>query len=355
MKSNMATVILFAAAAGLTAATAGCSGTGEANRGPDRRSQATPVAAFDVRPRDLVRTVAVTGPIEPIRSVAVNAMAAGTVQRVLVEEGDRVRAGQLLAELDGREVAAQLQRAEALLARADADHERAIELRARELTSEAELEAARSAFATAQADAELWRTRLSFTRITAPAAGVITTKLTERGGSVSANEQMFTIAEDSQLVVRVQVSELDVVKLEPGREVGVLLDAYPGVRIEGRIRRIFPSADAVSRLVPVEVALGRAPQGVVPRPGFLARVEFPIETRDGVVAVPTAAVGVTNGESFVYVIDADTLVVRPVETGMTAGGWVEVTNGLEGGDRVVSSGHANLRPGAAVRISEGRL
>jgi multidrug efflux pump subunit AcrA (membrane-fusion protein) len=93
----------------------------------------------------------------------------------------------------------------------------------------------------------------------------------------------------------------------------------------------------------------------VPRPGFLARIEFPIENRRGVMAVPTAAVGVSNGATFVYVIDADTLVVRPVETGMTAAGWVEVTSGLAGGDLVVSSGHANLRPGAAVRISEGRL
>lgn len=355
MNSNLATAIVFTAAAALAAAAAGCSGTGEANRGPDRRSQTTPVAAFEVGPRDLVRTVSVTGPVEPIRSVAVNAMAAGTVERVHVEEGDRVRAGQLLAELDDREIAAQSQRAEALLARADADYKRATELRARELTSEAELETARSAFATAEADAELWRTRLSFTRITAPAAGVVTAKHLERGGSVTANQQMFEIAEDAQLVVRVQVSELDVVKLERGREVGVMLDAYPGQRLEGRIRRIFPSADAVSRLVPVEVVLGRAPAGVVPRPGFLARVEFPIERREGVIAVPTGAVGVSDGRSFVYLIDADTLVVRPVETGMTASGWVEVTGGLEGGDRVVSSGHANLRPGAAVRISEGRL
>jgi RND family efflux transporter MFP subunit len=347
---------LLAAAAVLMLAggISGCS-NGEANRGPRRGSQVTPVAALEVRPRDLTRTVSVTGPIEPIRSIAVNAMTAGTVRRVLVQEGDRVRAGQLLAELDGREVSAQLQRAEALLARADADYQRAQELRARELNSDVELEAARSAFATARADAELWRTRLDFTRITAPTSGVVTTKHIESGGGVSSNEAMFVIADDSQFVVRVRVSEMDVVKLTTGRTVDVHLDAYPGMRIEGRIRRIFPSADAASRLVPVEVALGRAPRGVSPRPGFLARIEFPIEQRAAVMAVPTASVGVSDGASFVYLIDADTLVIRPVETGMTASGWVEVTSGLVGGDRVVSSGHANLRPGAAVRVSEGRL
>jgi len=335
---------------------AGCSSDGEANRGPNRRAaQALPVAAYEVGPRDLARTVAVTGPVEPLRSISVNAMAAGTVTRVLAEEGSRVAAGQLLAELDAREVAAQLERAEAVLARAEADFQRAQELRSRDLNSAADLDAARAAFATSRADAELWRTRLGFTRITAPGPGTVTAKRVEQGGAVSANDEMFVLADDARLVVRVQVSELDVVRLEEGREVDVQLDAYPGARIEGRIRRIFPSADATSRLVPVEVALGRPPAGVVPRPGFLARVEFAIERRRGVLAVPAAAVGVLNGESFVYRIDADTLQQRAVRTGLTAGGWIEILEGLASGDRVVSSGHANLRGGAPVRVSEGRL
>ena len=341
---------------GFAICAAGCSSSGGAEDGPSRRAgQVTPVAAAQVLPRDLVRTVAVTGPLEPIRSVAVNAMAAGTVTRMLVEEGSRVAPGQLLAELDSRELAAQLERAEAVLARAQADHDRAQQLRSRELNSDADLDAARSAFATARADAELWRTRLEFTRITAPVAGVVTAKRIERGGAVSANDEMFVIADDAQLVVRVQVSELDVVKLEPGRSVDVQIDAYPGVRVEGRIRRIFPSADRVSRLVPVEVALGRAPRGVSPRPGFLARVEFAVESRRGALAVPTAAVSVVDGASFVYLIQADTLLSRPVQLGLTTAGWVEVTRGLERGDRVVTSGHLNLRPGAAVRIREDRL
>jgi membrane fusion protein (multidrug efflux system) len=313
------------------------------------------VAAVEARPRDLARTVTVTGPVEPIRLVSVNSMAAGTLLRVLVEEGRRVRVGQLMAELDGREVSAQLQRARAVLANAEAAHERARELRARDVISAADLDAARSAFETARADAELWGTRVAFTRIAAPVAGVVTAKHVERGGAVSANQPMFEIADDSELVVRVRISELDVVSLAPGRPVAVRLDAYPGVPLSGRIRRVFPSADAASRLVPVEIVLGRTPSGVAARPGFLARVEFALERREGVLAVPAAAVGVSEGSSFVYVVSADTLIRRPVETGLTAMGWIEVKRGLAAGERVVSSGHANLRPGTAVRVSDGRL
>jgi membrane fusion protein, multidrug efflux system len=322
------------------------------NRG-GRALQAIPVAAVEVRPRDLLRTVTVTGPIEPIRRVSVSAQTTGTVLNVRVEEGNRVRAGDLMAELDSREASAQMERAQAVLANAKASFERAQKLEASDLTSAADLDAVRSSFEIAQADVELWRTRLAFCRITAPVSGVVTAKDVERGSSVSTNKVMFEIADDSLLVVRVRVSELDIVQLEPGRRVSLQLDAYPGVQLDGHIRRIFPSADPASRLVPVEVVLDGTPPGVDARPGFLARVEFTLDRRTDVLAVPAAAVGVSDSEAFVYVVDADTLVRKPVVTGLTASGWIEVKHGLEPGARVVSSGHVNLREGAPVRVTGG--
>lgn len=340
------------AALALALLAAGCSRSpGGASAQGRRPPQGLPVAAAEVQPRDLERIVTVAGPVEPIRNVPVNALAAGTVMRVLVQEGDRVRPGTPMAELDDREVSAQLQRAEAVLVNAEAAFRRAEELRAQELIPAAELDAARAAHHTARADARLWRTRLDFTRIRSPIAGVVTTKHVERGSAVAANQALFEVAEDAVLVVRVRLSELDVVDLDRARPVAIRLDAYPAARISGRVRRVFPSADPGSRLVPVEIELGRRPQGVEVRPGYLARVELALERRAGVLAVPAAAVGVSDGEPFVYVIRADTLERRPVATGLTAAGWIEVRQGLAAGERVVSSGHANLRPGAAVRIS----
>jgi len=347
-------VARLAPAALLALLALGCS-RGGAQSNPGRGgpgSQAIPVAAVETRPRDLARTVTVIGPVEPIRSVSVNALTSGTVMRMLVQEGDRVRAGQLIAGLDGREAAAQLERARAVLANAEAALRRAEELKTRNIIADAELETARSGFEIARADAELWRTRYAFTQITAPVSGVITAKRVERGGAVSSNQSMFEIADDSLLVVRVQVSELDVVHLAAGSEATVQLDAYPGARIEGRIRRVFPSADPASRLVPVEIGLGRMPPGVHARPGFLARIEFALDRRRGVLGVPASAVQISEGAPFVYVVSGDTLIRRPVETGLTAAGWIEVTRGLEAGERVVSSGQMNLRPGTLVRISD---
>jgi RND family efflux transporter MFP subunit len=313
---------------------------------------AIPVAAVEARLQDLERTLTVTGPVEPIHTVAVNAQIAGTLLRVLVEEGHRVRAGQLMAELDARETSAQLGRARAALTNAEAAFRRAEQLQANGLSTQADLDATRSAYEIARADVELWSTRLAFSQISAPVSGVVTAKHVERGSAVSTNQGLFEIADDSLLVVRVRVSELDVVHLEPGNPVTLRLDAYPDALISGHIRRIFPSADATSRLVPVEVALGRRPAGVEARPGFLARVEFALEQRRDVLVVPASAVGVAEGSAFVYVVDADTLVRRPVEPGLTAAGWIEITRGLQPGERVVTSGHVNLRPGIPVRVRE---
>lgn len=350
-----------AVAACLLAAAAlagGCSRGGEAaaggaqGGGARRAGAPVPVAVAAAAPRDLARGVVVTGPLEPLRVVAVNAQAAGVLESVLVEEGDRVRAGQLLAQIDAREMSAQLARAEAVLANAETAFRRAESLQAGDLVAESELDALRSAYGIARADVELWRTRVAFSRITAPASGVVTAKRVERGSAVATNAALFTIAEDAVMVVRVQVSELDVVHLREGDATGVRLDAYPGSRLDGRVRRIFPGADPVSRLVPVEVELVSVPDGVEARPGFLARVKFAVENRAGALAIPVTAVGVGNGSSYVYVVEADTIARRPVTTGLTAEGWVEVTGGLEPGARVVRSGHVNLRPGARVRVSD---
>lgn len=343
-----------ALAALLAALAAACSGGSEAQPpGSGGPAGPTPVAVAAVERRDLAREVVLTGPVEPLRLVGVNSRAAGTILSVNVVEGDRVRPGVLMAELDARETSAQLDRARAVLANARTAFERAEQMRAAQIVTEAEFEQARAAYATAQSDVDLWETRLDFTRVLAPTAGVVTAKLIEAGSAVSVNQRLFDIADDSLLVVRVQMSELDVVHLRPGVPVAVQLDAQPGALLAGWVRRVFPAAEAQTRLVPVEVALRTPPGGVMVRPGFLARARFDLERRPGAVVVPASAVGAGGAGAYAFVVQADTLVRRPVETGMTSGGLVEILQGLAPGELVVTSGQVNLRSGMPVRIATG--
>lgn len=309
------------------------------------------VAVAPVERRTLARSVVLSAPVEPLRRIGVNSQSTGTVLEVAVQEGDRVRTGDLMARLDTREVEAQLERARATLANAETAFRRASEMRGSQIITEAEFEQARAAHGTAKSDVTLWETRLGFGRIRAPGAGVVTAKLVESGSAVSTNQRMFELADESVLVVRVQVSELDVVHLAGGTPVTVTLDAYPDRPLSGRIRRIFPSADPQSRLVPVEVALGPAPAGVQVRPGFLARIRLDLDAITDALAVPAPAVGSAAEGAFVYAVAGDTLERRLVQTGVTTDGWVQLLGGVAEGDAVVVSGHTNLRPGGQVRVA----
>ena len=336
----------------LTLASTACSGGGQARGARPPGDRAISVAAWPVARRDLFRDVTVTAPVEAVRTIGVNSLMAGTVIALHAREGDRVREGQLLAELDARETMAQLERARAILAGAEAAFQRSQQLVQSESITATEFDQARSAYEVASSDAQLWRTRLAFSRITAPAAGLVTVKHVEAGTGVSPNQRVFDLADVSVLVVRVRLSEVDVVQLRPGGPVQVSLDAYPGVTAPGRIRRVFPSADPQSRLVPVEVELGPMPAGVTPRPGYLARATFALDRRSGALAVPAPAVGVGSEGAFVYVVQTDSVVRRPVNLGLSSEGWVEIAAGLREGELVVTSGHTNLRPGARVRVAD---
>jgi RND family efflux transporter MFP subunit len=294
--------------------------------------------------------VTVAGVVEPIRTVGVNAQIGGALTSVEVQEGDRVRVGQILARLDDREIRAQLVAADANLEVVQASYDRAQRLRERQVITQAEFDRERAALAAAEAEREQFATRAGYTTVTAPAAGVITDKLVEAGDVVGLQTRLFTIADLSTLVVLVGVSEMDVVQVRPGDAVRMALDALPDRAMEGTVRRVFPSADPRTRLVPVEVALERGAEALA-RPGFLARATFALGTREDVLLVPAGALVSAGATTAVFVVSAGGAAVRrPVSTGLTTQGMVEVLEGLEEGERIVVQGAARLRDGAPVRV-----
>lgn len=323
---------------------------GPGGGGPGGMDRVTPVEVVAVERGSIARSVSVSGVVEPIRSVGVNAQVPGALLAVNVEEGSLVRRGQVLARIDDRELRAQLQSAEAQLQVARSAYERAEQLRDRKVITLPEYERDRAAFAAAQASADQLRTRLGYTTVGAPVSGVVTAKLVEAGDVVGNQTRLFEIADISTMVVRVGVSELDVVELSIGDRVDIMLDAYPGRPLAGAIRRVFPSADPNTRLVPVEVAFDAASARVA-RPGFLARVTFRLSAHDNVLLVPAAALVGGQGSQSVYVVENDRAIRRTVETGLTSSGRVEIVAGLDGSEMVVTAGSNQLRDGAAVRIS----
>ena len=356
---NRRTKWLAGAVVAVAAAAAGCNG-GEAAEaqqggrgGPGGGSSgAMPAAAVEVAPvvrGSIARSVTVSGVIEPIRTVGVNSQLSGALLSIHAEEGDRVAAGEPLARLDDREIRAQLAAAEASFEVADAAFRRAEQLRENQIITQAEYERDRTARAAARSQLDQLRARAGYAVVAAPIGGIVTEKRVEAGDVVGNQTRLFTVADVSTLVVRVGVSELDVVELSPGDRVAVALDAYPGRTFGGQVRRVFPSGDPTTRLVPVEVALD-SDDAAVSRPGFLARVTFALNARSDVLLIPGNAIVSGSGSQSVFLVQDGRAIRRSVGTGLTSEGRIEVVSGLEEGDQVVTAGNNALRDGMELRI-----
>lgn len=330
---------------------ASCSG--DDARGRSDANRATPIAGYELTPMDLSRQISVSAQVEPIVVNHVASRMSGLINDLLVQEGDRVSAGQVLARLDVEEEIAERNRAEAQLENARARYQRISELRERNAESASAYEEARTELKVAESEASLWGTRVRLGEVRSGKDAVVTGKYVEAGDAVSANERLFQLSDVSTLVARVGVAERDVVQLSPGDSVTVRIDAHGNRVFDGSIRRIFPSAEEASRLVTVEVELIQPEDRPVIRPGYLARIQLTTDHRPDVLAVPSESLLASGrDESFVYIIDEeDRLARRDVETGISRRNWTEILGGLQAGDVIVGANPTNLQEGIHVRVT----
>jgi membrane fusion protein (multidrug efflux system) len=336
-------------ASGNAGNTGGRAGGRGGRGGPSDRP--TPVEIQLVKRGSVSRNSIIAGMLEPIRTVGVNAQLSGILLSVKAEEGHRVSQGTVLAEIDARELEAQSRSAEANLKFAQSTVERSEQLFKQQILTLAELERDRASFEAAKATSEQLKTRLGYARVVAPISGVITEKTIEAGDIVGSSTRLFSIADVSTLVTRIQVSELEVSTLRAGDLVPLTVDALGGQQVAGRIRRVFPTADSATRLVPVEVALsGSQLTGL--RPGYTVRATLSLDRRDNALLVPSKAVSGPAGARAVYIVKGGVVERRQVQVGSDMAGQSEILQGVAEGDSVIVSGTSMIREGAKARVVE---
>jgi RND family efflux transporter MFP subunit len=287
--------------------------------------------------------------LEPIRTVGVNAQLSGILLSLKAEEGHRVRQGDVLAEIDARELEAQARSAAANLKFAQSTLERSELMFKQQVITISELERDRAALEAAKASNEQLQTRLGYARVVAPISGIITEKRIEAGDIVSSSTRLFTVADVSTLVTRIQVSELEITTLKAGDVVPLTVDALGSQKVEGRIRRIFPTADSATRLIPVEVALTGSQLNQL-RPGYTVRATLSLDRRDGALLVPSRAVSGPAGARAVYIVKGGLVERRAVNVGSDMAGLSEILDGVSEGDSVIVSGTSMIREGAKAKV-----
>lgn len=302
------------------------------------------------------------GSIAPWQEIIVGSEISGLrLTDVLVNVGDRVKRGQLLARLsaetvqaDLAQIRASLAETEALLAEASANAERARKLEsggaisaqqiAQYLTAE---QTARARVAAQRARLRSEEVRLGNTRVVAPDDGIISTRPATIGAVVQPGAELFRLIRDGRLEWRAEVNGADLPSVHPGQ--AVRLDGPDGGSIAGKVRIVAPTIDPRSRLGIVYVDLPR-PQGA--RAGMFARGEIELGASMA-STVPQSALVVRDGFSYVFRVGDDSRVVQQkVETGRRLGSEVEVLAGLDGDTTIVASGVGFLVDGDHVRVVE---
>lgn len=331
------------------------------------------------------------GTVEARRSYAIGPTAAGRVARVLVDEGDAVAAGQLLAEMEpvdmedrlqaGRAAAERARQlansAEAGLAEAEsragialASAERYADLRRRNFVSqeaadakrheanaaEASLAAARAALAAARDEARRADADLAGTgkargnlRMTSPVAGVVAARLAEPGSTLVAGQAVLQVVDPASLRVKLRIDQGRSAGLAPGLAAEIILRSRPGQVMQGKVERVDLLGDAVAEERTADIVFAEPPPGLTI--GELAEVTLRLPTLPRALAVPAAAVKHVGRSDGAWLLDGGRTAFRPLTLGeRSLDGLVQVVAGLRAGEAVVVHSSRALAPDMRVRV-----
>jgi membrane fusion protein (multidrug efflux system) len=289
-----------------------------------------------------------TGTLRARREVEIHNQEEGKVDLLPFYEGDRVKKGQLIAQLDDSLLQAQLNRARITREKAEQDLKRIEALNQKNLASDEALYDVESQLKVAHADETLLKTRIGYTRLTAPFNGVITERNIEPGSVAERFTHLLTVADPSSLVTEVNVSALLLARLKVNEPVDVTIDALGGKSFPGHILRIHPTIDPVTRRGTVEVEIKPVPAGA--QPGQFCRVLIRSATEKRTM-IPFKSLRRDDSDEYVYVVDDQNKAQRvPIVSGLRIADDVEVLSGLEPGQQVITKGFLNLQAGKSVQI-----
>ncbi len=292
--------------------------------------------------------VEVTGQVAPIFQATLSSRIQGTIDKLLVREGSRVSKGQLLIQLDSRDLQADLARAHAEVENAKAHLDRMNQLYAQDAVSKQEMENATRAYRVAEANRRAVEAQLSYTMVRAPFEGVITEKKVEAGELASPGQPLLKMEDPQRLRLEATVAEGDLKSVSRGDKIPVVIDALGGQALTGLVSQILPAGDPQTHTFMVKVDLPKTP-GL--KTGMFGRFQLD-KGLTQTILVPSAAV-VERGEfSSLYVVGSDqTARLRWVKLGRRFEQQVEILSGLNIGERVLVDGSRGV-DGAAVQIVE---
>ena len=310
------------------------------------KSEAISVQVAEAKTGKIDKSFTAQGNFAPIQTLSLLSETSGQIQKVLKRKGDKVRAGELLLQVEANTMSADLATAQANYEKAKRDLGRFENLAAGEAITKRQLEEARLNVNVTEAQLVAARQRVNKTRITAPISGEINEIYVEVGSYLNSGTKLYDIVNVETLKLKVQVDESQVLLVKEGQKVNVKADVNATQEFAGTVTAIAAQAtNALKYDVEIEV---KNPEKNSLRAGMYGTAAFEIaEQRDALLLPRETIVGGIQDPS-VYVVQNGIAKLKKVKVGSVTQDQVEIVEGVTAGEKVVQSGQINLRDGMKV-------
>jgi membrane fusion protein (multidrug efflux system) len=313
-------------------------------------SSAIPVVVVPARVERLHEEIEALGTARANESVDITSKVSNLVTAVRFAEGQQVRKGEVLVELDGEQARADLAVADAALKESASQYKRSRELYDTKVLSDAQIEQIEATFSANQARVASARSRLNDTVIRAPFSGRVGLRRVSVGSLVAPGAVITTLDDTSTIKLDFSVPETVVASMQSGLSIDATSVAYPGRVFAGKVASVDSRVDPNTRSVVVRAALPNT-DGLL-KPGMFLTVRLSRGDAD-VLVIPEESLLPEQGDVFVFVVQDGKAARRKIQTGQRRVGSVQVVAGLQPGELVVTEGTQKLRDGASVSIVEG--
>ena len=321
---------------------------GSAAKESEDDSPAIPVETSAATRADIYAMYSGTAPIEADAEAGVIAKVAGEVREILVEEGDDVKSGQLLARLDGDRLRLELMQSQANLRKAQRDHQRNVDLKDRSLISAGDFEKIKYEMDALEASYNLAKLELSYTEIRAPINGVIAERFVKVGNTINVNTITFQVTSLKPLIAYLHIPEREYRRIARGQTAVIAVDALQGSEFQAIVARISPVVDPGTGTFKITVEVSDPSRRL--KPGMFGRINIVYDMHAQALQVPRSAIIDEAGETSVFVVEDEKAVRKIIETGYANNGQIEIVAGLTGSEKIVVVGQAGLRDGSKVSI-----
>lgn len=312
---------------------------------------------------EVYRFINLPGEVRPLYEVTLFAKVDGYLDKLTVDKGDSVKAGDLIADIDVPELHANLAKYKAELELAQAEFKQMSDAAANNAAADSEaaknrLAVASGKLSTAKGNVQYTESMLKYAKVTAPFDGTITKRYVDPGAYIPVPNAASTpeaaaivnLTDFKVLRMQVAVPETEATHIKIGQPIRWTADDFPGQSFDGKVTRAYWALDKATKTMLTETQM--ANPGMKLQPGMLVNARIAIDKKDNAMLLPSAALVKEKTNSFIYIVDDGKIKKMPVEVGFNDGTNVEIVAGVKATDLAIVPGQQTLRDGQLAKVTE---